>query len=65
MVKPFDLLDILRTPYRIDIMQPIYYAIDSIDYLDEIVKMDIMGAVTKARQLGLHAPMFEPKSKAS
>ncbi len=65
VVKPFDLIDILRTPYRIDIMQPIYYAIDSIDYLDEIVKMDIMGAVTKARQLGLHAPMFEPKSKAS
>ncbi len=65
VVKPFDLIDILRTPYRIDIMQPIYYTIESIDYLDEIVKMDIMGAVTKARQLGLHAPLFEPKSKAS
>ncbi|MCG9698313.1 phenylalanine 4-monooxygenase [Shewanella sp. Isolate11] len=65
LIKPFDLIDMLRTPYRIDIMQPVYYVIDSIDYLDEVVKMDIMKAVTQARQLGLHAPLFEPKSKAS
>ncbi|GIU36207.1 phenylalanine 4-monooxygenase [Shewanella colwelliana] len=65
LIKSFDLVDILRTPYRIDIMQPVYYAIESIDYLDEIVKMDIMAAVTKARELGLHTPLFEPKSKAS
>lgn len=65
LVKPFDLIDILRTPYRIDIMQPIYYTIESIDYLDEIVKMDVMSAVTQARQLGLHAPLFEPKANVS
>ncbi|MCE9680087.1 phenylalanine 4-monooxygenase [Shewanella sp. AS1] len=65
VVKPFDLMDVLRTPYRIDIMQPIYYVIEAIDYLDEIAKMDIMAAITKARQLGLFAPMFEPKSKVS
>lgn len=63
-VKSFDLIDMLRTPYRIDIMQPVYYTIDSIDYLDEVVKMDIMAAVNKARQLGLYPAMFEPKSKA-
>lgn len=63
--KPFDLVDVLRTPYRIDIMQPIYYTIESIDFLDEIARMDIMGAVTKARQLGMFAPKYEPKSKAS
>lgn len=61
LIKSFDLIDILRTPYRIDIMQPVYYTIDSIDYLDEVVKMDIMAAVTTARQLGLFAPMFDPK----
>ncbi len=65
LIKPFDLIDVLRTPYRIDIMQPVYYEIDSIDYLDEIVKMDIMQAVTQARELGLFPPLFEPKSKAS
>ncbi|MGL5359703.1 MAG: phenylalanine 4-monooxygenase [Shewanella sp.] len=63
--KPFDLLEVLRTPYRIDIMQPIYYVIEHIDMLDEIAKMDIMGTVTKARQLGLFAPKFAPKAEAS
>ena len=63
--KPFELVDVLRTPYLIDIMQPIYYVIDSIDFLDEISKMDIMAAVTKARSLGLFTAKFEPKAKAS
>ncbi len=63
--KPFELLDVLRTPYRIDIMQPIYYVIDSIDFLDEIARMDIMAAVHEAQRLGLFAPQFAPKEKAS
>ncbi|MGL5410402.1 MAG: phenylalanine 4-monooxygenase, partial [Shewanella sp.] len=63
--KPFDLLEVLRTPYRIDIMQPIYYVIEHIDMLDEIAKLDIMGYVTKARQLGLFPPKFPPKAQAS
>ena len=63
--KEFDLLNVLRTPYRIDIMQPIYYVIESLDFLDEITKMDIMGTVAKARELGLFTPKFEPKAKAS
>jgi phenylalanine-4-hydroxylase len=62
--KPFDLIEVLRTPYRIDIMQPIYYVIENIGVLDEIAKMDIMGAVAKAKQLGLFAPKFAPKAKA-
>ncbi len=59
------MIEVLRTPYRIDIMQPIYYVIDSVDYLDEIAQMDIMAAVTKARQLGLLEPKFAPKTIAS
>lgn len=65
LIRPFDLVDVLRTPYRIDIMQPVYYAIDNIEYLDEIVNMDIMGAVNEAKILCLFEPLFEPKSKAS
>lgn len=63
--QPFDLLNVLRTPYRIDIMQPIYYVIEHIDYLDEIARMDIMGTVREAMKLGMFAPKFTPKSKAS
>ncbi|MBB1270652.1 phenylalanine 4-monooxygenase [Shewanella sp. SR44-3] len=63
--KPFDLLEVLRTPYRIDIMQPVYYVIESVDYLDEIANMDIMAYVKKAQELGLLAPKFAPKVKVS
>ncbi|UJF20448.1 phenylalanine 4-monooxygenase [Shewanella sp. OMA3-2] len=63
--RPFDLLDVLRTPYRIDIMQPIYYVIESVEYLDEISKMDIMAYVKQARELGMFEPKFAPKVKAS
>ncbi|MCF1428054.1 MAG: phenylalanine 4-monooxygenase [Shewanella sp.] len=62
--KPFDLLEVLRTPYRIDIMQPIYYVIDNIEFLDDIANMDIMAAIREAQRLGLHAPLFAPKVKA-
>lgn len=65
IVKPFDLIEVLRTPYRIDIMQPIYYHIESIDFLDEIVAMDIMSAVKQAMSLGLLPPLFEPKCQAN
>ena len=35
--RAFDLLDVLRTPYRIDQIQPIYYVIDELDTLFDIV----------------------------
>ena len=51
--KPFDLLEVLRTPYRIDIKQPIYYVLEGIDHLREIIQDDIMSAIKQAKQLGL------------
>ncbi len=57
-VRPFDLLDVLRTPYRIDVMQPIYYVIDSIDFLDQIASMNIMQAIRTAKEKGLFAPAY-------
>lgn len=58
-IREFNIVDVLRTPYRIDIMQPVYYAIDSVDYLDEIASMDIMAAVSQAKSLGLFQPLFD------
>ncbi|MCC2616666.1 phenylalanine 4-monooxygenase [Aestuariibacter halophilus] len=58
-----DPVEVLRTPYRIDIMQPIYYVIDGMDKLFELADMDIMSLVEKAKALGLHAPKFPPKEK--
>ena len=59
--KPFNMLDVLRTPYRIDIMQPLYYVIESLDQLSEITRMDVMALVAEARRLGLFPPLFPPK----
>ncbi|MFP3345695.1 phenylalanine 4-monooxygenase, partial [Halomonas sp. SIMBA_159] len=43
--KVFDPVDVLRTPYRIDIMQPIYFEIDGIQQLFELAHQDIMSMV--------------------
>lgn len=61
--KPLVPLDALRTPYRIDIMQPIYYTIGSTDELFEIANLDIMALVREAMELGLFEPKFPPKDK--
>ncbi|WP_199611528.1 phenylalanine 4-monooxygenase [Flocculibacter collagenilyticus] len=61
--KPLDPIDVMRTPYRIDIMQPIYFMINDIKDLFDISHMDIMSLVEKAKALGLHEPKFPPKEK--
>lgn len=61
--QPFALLDVLRTPYRIDIMQPLYYVIDDLSDLHELTQVDLMAKVQEAKALGLFAPKFPPKEK--
>ncbi|GAC1627585.1 MAG: phenylalanine 4-monooxygenase [Nevskia sp.] len=63
--RAFDIVEALRTPYRIDIMQPLYYVLESLDVLQEITRMDIMAKVAEAKRLGLQAPLFAPKDAAS
>ena len=61
--REFNIVDVLRTPYRIDILQPVYYVIESLEQLFEIANMDIMNALKQAKSLGLFAPSFPPKEK--
>ena len=63
--RPFDIVDALRTPYRIDIMQPLYYIIEDLRQLFEMTQRDIMGLVQQAKHMGLHAPLFPPKAEMS
>lgn len=56
--KPFDPIDVLRTPYRIDIVQPIYFVIDSFDILFNLIEMDLIGLIHEARRLGMHQPLY-------
>lgn len=60
--RPFDLMSVLRTPYRIDIVQPIYYVIDSFADLEAIIEQDVGGMIDKAKALGDFAPAFEAKA---
>lgn len=60
--EPFDLMTVLRTPYRIDILQPVYYYLESIDQLFDIAKTDIMAAIQEAKTMSLLPARFEQKS---
>ena len=60
--KPFDPIDALRTPYRIDIFQTVYFVLDSFDQLFDLAQQDLLKLINEARKLGMHAPTFPPKA---
>ena len=63
--RPFDVIDILRTPYRIDIHQPVYFVIHTLDDLFAAAERDLLADVASARKLGLHAPKYPPKLESA
>lgn len=63
--KPMDVMEALRTPYRIDIHQTVYFVIDSFDQLFDMAKMDLIQLIDEARGLGLYPPTFPPKKKVT
>ncbi len=56
--RPFNVVNILRTPYRIDIHQPIYYVLEHIDDLLGVTEKSLMADLTTAQQLGLYEPAY-------
>jgi phenylalanine-4-hydroxylase len=61
--KPFDAVDALRTPYRIDIFQTTYFIINSLEDMFELAHRDLIGLINEARRLGMHEPNFPPADK--
>ena len=61
--RPFDPVDALRTPYRIDIYQSVYYVLDRMDDLFELAEQDLLALIRKARALGEFEPTYPPKEK--
>jgi phenylalanine-4-hydroxylase len=55
----FDLLTAFRTPYRIDIVQPVYFVIDSFETLSAALDADIAGLIDEAKRLGDLPARFE------
>lgn len=63
--KPLTPMDALRTPYRIDIMQPLYYVLQDLDQLYTLSELDLMALVREAMGAGLYDPLFPPIEKKS
>jgi len=59
----FDILTVLRTPYRIDIMQPLYFYLESFDELFTILDHDVLGILEEAKRLGDFEAKYPPKEK--
>lgn len=59
--QTFDALNVLRTSYRIDIMQPVYFVIDSFDDLFKILDQDIQSLLQESKELGDFSPRYRPK----
>jgi phenylalanine-4-hydroxylase len=55
---PFKLMDVLRTPYRIDALQTSYFIIDDFEELFELIEQDLQGAIREARRLGMYEANF-------
>ncbi len=49
----------LRTPFRIDILQPVYFYIESFKQLYDIISDDPAALIARAHELGEHQPLFE------
>ncbi|HEX4873156.1 MAG TPA: phenylalanine 4-monooxygenase [Nevskiaceae bacterium] len=64
-VRRFALQDALRTPYRIDIMQPLYYALEDLSELQALTRTDLMAEIQQAKRLGLFAPLYAPRAEAA
>lgn len=58
-MREFDLMEILRTPYRIDIVQPVYFVIDSFAQLVAALDTDLGAAIDEAKRLGDLPAKFE------
>ena len=47
--RPFDLMDILRRPYQIDVLQPLYFVLEDFRQLLELREGDLIDAIDAAR----------------
>lgn len=56
----FNPLNALRTPYRIDIPQPLYYVLDSFEDLYRLLDQDLMKLLEESKSLGDLSPLFAP-----
>ena len=54
----FNAITAFRTPYRIDMKQPVYFVIDNFEQLFQFVHQDIEALMQQAKALGEYPPFF-------
>lgn len=54
----FDPIAAFRMPYRIDMLQPVYFVIDDYQMLYDFVESDINQLIERAKALGEYPPLF-------
>ncbi len=64
LIRDFDLLEVFRTPYRIDIVQPVYFAIRDFDQLTAALDQDIAALIDQAKAMGDLPALFPAKESA-
>jgi phenylalanine-4-hydroxylase len=62
--KRLDPVEALRTPYRIDIFQSVYFTIESFDELYDLARQDLSAYINTARSKGMYAPAYPPRVAA-
>ncbi len=60
--RKFDLLEVLRTPFRIDIVQPLYYIIEDMNEMYSVMNHDILKVIDEAKELGDEVPQFSTRT---
>lgn len=60
ILKPFNLVNVFREPYRADILQKVYYVIDNLDHLYDLVNNidHLYQCIELARKAGEFPPLF-------
>jgi phenylalanine-4-hydroxylase len=61
--RPLDPLEALRTPFRIDILQPIYFVIESFEDLFKLIDKNPLELARLSMTLADFPPKFEKKKK--
>ena len=54
---PFAVMDALRTPYDIDVVQPVYFVMEDFEQLYDLINMDLMELVRRAQMVEDHVPL--------
>lgn len=56
--EPMDIKTVLRTPYRYDIIQPLYYYLNDLKDLYQFMQIDLVSTISETHELGDLQPNF-------